>query len=320
MEDAPHCAKRVLVHYSCMGRSNLAVADFQAVLALARHGSFRAASDALGLSASAMSRQISALEQRLEVRLFDRDTRNLRPTASGLVFARLAERLVNTAEDVLAEFEMHASARRGRLTIAGLPSVTAGLLPTLLRAFIDDHPDVDLHIMDAPSGGVIDAVELGAADIGFTAGTPSARSRLTFQPLFDEEFVAIGAPDGPLRDQRPYGWQEILAMPFIAMAPGTSVRELIDAACQRVGHTLAPRFEVAHLATTGAMIAQGLGVTALPTLTLPVLRMNELVERRMEGFGVRRRIGLVRHPSRSLSPLARAFLEHVRTDARSTRG
>ena len=294
-----------------MRRSNLAIAEFEALLALAHHGSFRAASDAFGLSPSAMSRQIAAIEARLGVRLFDRDTRNVRPTASGRVLIRLAERLVNTAEDVAAEFEAHTSARRGRLTIAGLPSVTAGLLPRLLRLFLADHPDVDLRIMDSPSGGVIEAVELGAADIGFTAGTPATRSRLHFQPLFEDAFVAVGAPGGPLADDRSYAWSEVLSMPFITMAPGTSVRELIDGACQRLGHALEPRFEVVHLATAGALIAQGLGVTALPTLTLPVLRMNELIQRPLADLGLRRRIGLVRHPRRSLSPLAAAFLDHA---------
>lgn len=288
------------------------VTDFQAVLALIRAGSFRTASEEMRQSPSAMSRQISALEDRLGARLFDRDTRNVVPTASGLAFARVAERMVNTAEDVMAEFEAHVSARHGTLTIAGLPSVTAGLLPKLLRSFSAEHPDIDLRIIDALSGSVLDAVEAGVADIGFTAGTVSARSKLAFQPLMDDEFVAIGTADGPLNEPRGYGWAELVRMPFIAMAQGTSVRELIDGACMRIGHTLAPRFEVAHLATAGALVAEGLGITALPTLTLPVLRTERLIQRPIPDFGARRRIGLVRRSGRSLSPAAHAFLAHVR--------
>lgn len=295
-----------------MNRNNPTLSDFQTVLVLLRRGSFRAASDELGLSPSAVSRQISALEARLGTRLFDRDTRNVVPTASGRAFGRVAERMVNTAEDVMAEFDAHLSARNGRLTIAGLPSVTAGLLPGLLRSFTAEYPDIDLRIVDALSGSVLEAVETGAADIGFTAGTVSARSRLAFQPLMDDAFVAIGAPGGPLSQDRPYRWGELVGMPFIAMAQGTSVRELIDGACLRIGRTLAPRFEVAHLATAGALVAEGLGITALPTLTLPVLRTEALIQRPIPDFGARRRIGLVRRSGRSLSPPARAFLEHVR--------
>lgn len=288
------------------------LSDFRAVLALRDAGSFRAAAEGLGLSTSALSRQLAALETRLGTRLFDRDTRNVTPTTSGRSFARLAERMINTADDVMAEFDAHVSASHGRLTIAGLPSVTAGLLPGLLASFTEAHPNIDLRIIDALSGSVVEAIETGRADIGFTAGTVSTRMRLAFQPLLDDIFVAVGAPTGPLAEDRAYGMAELVEMPFIAMEAGTSVRELLDGACQRAGRALAPRFEVAHLATAGALVAEGLGITVLPTLTLPVLPTDRLVRRAIRDFGAKRRIGLVRPSGRSLSPAAIAFLDHVR--------
>lgn len=295
-----------------MDRNKPSLADYYAVATIVDYGSFRAAAERLGLSASALSRQIAALEARQGARLFDRDTRNVVPTASGLAFARVAERAINVIEDGMREFEAHLSARNARLTIAGLPSVTTALLPDLLRGFTAQYPDVDLRIMDGLSDSVLEAVESGAADIGFAAGTVSARRRLDFQPLLNDPFVAIGTEDGPLAEERSYDWSEIVGMPFIAMAEGTSVRELIDGACIRIAVPLSPRFEAAHLATAGALVAAGLGVTALPTLTLPVLDMNVLVRRTIKGFGATRRIGLVRRAGRTLSPAATAFLSFVK--------
>jgi LysR family transcriptional regulator, carnitine catabolism transcriptional activator len=311
MPQGVHCENRQDLHNCCMTRNNATLQDYLAVLALARGGSFRAAAEDLGLSPSALSRQIAALEDRLEARLFDRDTRNVSLTRSGEVFARIAERMVHTAQDAQAEFDAHLSARHGHLTIAGLPSVTTALLPRILRSFSAAHPDIDLRIIDALSGSVIEAVETGRADLGFAAGTVSARSRLSFLPLMDDAFVAIGAPDGPLAEDRAYDWAELVRMPFIAMAQGTSVRELLDGACLRLGQPLSPRFEVAHLATAGALVAEGLGVSALPELTLPVLRTDRLIRRPIRDFGAKRRIGLVRRTGRSLTPAAQAFLTHV---------
>ncbi|MBS8226371.1 LysR family transcriptional regulator [Vannielia litorea] len=297
-------------------RNTPSLTDYRIVRALTDQGAFRAAAETLGMSPSALSRQLAALESQLDVRLFDRDTRNVAPTASGEAFARLAERMLNTAEDVMEEFGAHLSASRGRLTIAGLPSVTAGLLPGLLKSFAATHPGIDLRIVDALSGNVIEAIEAGRADIGFTAGTVSARMRLAFHPLLDDHFVAVGAPDGPLMEERSYTLSELTAMPVIAMEVGTSVRELLDGACQRGGLALTPRFEVAHLATAGALVAEGLGITILPTLTLPVLPMERLVQRPVGNFGAKRRIGLVYQAGRSISPTARAFLEHTRQNLR----
>ena len=291
-----------------MNRNTPSISDFHAALTVSESGTFRAASEALGMSASALSRQIAALEARLGTRLFDRDTRNVTPTTSGLAFARLAERMINTSMDVMAEFDAHLSASNGRLTIAGLPSVTAGLLASFTLA----HPDIDLRIIDALSGSVVETIETGRADIGFTAGTMSARMRLTFHPLMDDPFVAVGAPQGPLSEDRAYDLAELVDMPLIAMEPGTSVRELLDGACQRLDRVISPRFEVAHLATAGALVAVNLGITLLPTLTLPVLPMGRLVQRPISDFGAKRRIGIVHQPGRSLSPTASAFLAHVR--------
>lgn len=293
-------------------RNTPSLGDYHVALTLHQHGSFRAAAEALGMSPSSLSRQLAALEAQLGVRLFDRDTRNVAPTASGHAFARLAERMLNTAEDVTDEFAAHLSANRGRLTIAGLPSVTAGLLPGLLRSFSETHAGIDLRIIDALSGSVVEAIETGRADIGFTAGTVSARLRLSFHPLLDDHFVAVGAPDGPLADGRSYRMAELVAMPLIAMEVGASVRELLDGACQRNGLAMSPRFEVAHLATAGALVAEGLGITILPTLTLPVLPMERLVQRPVKDFAAKRRIGLVHQAGRSLSPAAKAFLDHAK--------
>ena len=290
-----------------MNHNNCSLSDFRAIARIAELGSFRAAAETLGLSPSALSRQITNIEARLETRLFDRDTRNVTLTAQGAALARISRRMVNVAEDGMAEFRAYLSARSGRLTIAGLPSVTVAFLPKILKRFVAEYPDIDLRIIDALSGGVIDAVESGEADLGFAAGTVSTRSRLDFQPIMDDDFVAVGLPDGPLRSERAYDWVELMDMPFIAMAPGTSVRELVDGACLRFGRDLAPRFEVAHLATAGALVEAGLGITALPTLTLPVLNMGDLTYREIRDFGARRRIGLVRQPGRSLSPSALAF-------------
>ncbi|QEW17980.1 HTH-type transcriptional regulator GltC [Marinibacterium anthonyi] len=296
-----------------MMRNKLDLGDYAAVLTLCQSGAFRTAAEALGVSTSSLSRQISGLEQRLGTRLFDRDTRNVSPTAQGRVLADIAERMLNTAGSGMAEFESFLAARNGRLVIAGLPSVTAGLLPELLQRFTVTHPNVDLRILDALSDSVVRAVETGEADLGFTAGTIGATARLSFHRILDDEFVAVGTADGPLAQDRPYGWAELVDMPFIAMARGTSVRELLDSACLRIGRALEPRFEVTHLATAGALVGQGLGITALPTLTLPVLGASRHVLRPIPDFGAKRRIGLVWRSGRTLSPAAQSFVDLVRS-------
>ena len=104
-----------------MNSTNFDLGECRAMLAVYAVCSFRLAAEQLGMSPSSLSRLITGLEVRIGARLFDRDTRNVIPTEEGRAFAALAERLVITVEGGAADFTAFLEARRGRLTIAGLP-------------------------------------------------------------------------------------------------------------------------------------------------------------------------------------------------------
>jgi LysR family carnitine catabolism transcriptional activator len=290
-----------------MKRINVDLFELQAFARLAALRSFRAAAEELGLSGSALSRLIARVEDRLGTRLFDRDTRNVVLTPSGETLQQLTERILNEAATALTEFEAYLAARHGRVALAGLPSVTASLLPRLVAHFIALHPAIEVVIIDALSDGVLAAMLEGRADIGFTAGAVDGSGRLSFKPLLEDDLVAVAPFRGMLVKERPYDWCELTEQPFIAMARGTSVRALTDAACAQAGLAVRPRFEVAHLATAGALVAAGLGVTALPSLTLPVLGRGPFDVRPLAAPRMVRRIGMVQVTGRTMSPAARAF-------------
>lgn len=291
-----------------MKRINVDLSELQAFARLAELCSFRAAAETLGLSGPALSRLVARVEGKLGTRLFDRDTRNVALTPQGEALRLLTSRVLDEAATALTEFDAYLAARRGRVTIAGLPSVAASLLPGLVARFLASHPEVEVSIIDALSDGVVAAVLEGRADLGFTAGSPDGSGRLSFRPLVEDEFVAVGAVGGPLAEDRAYAWRELARHPFVAMAPGSNVRAFTDAAYARAGLAAArPRFEVAHLATAGALVAADLGITALPSLTLTVLGRERFAVRRLEAPRTVRRIGVVQANGRTLSPAAQAF-------------
>lgn len=293
-----------------MKRINLDIYELQVFLRLAELRNFRAAAKEVGLSGPALSRMVGRIESRVGARLFDRDTRNVALTAQGEALRRTAQRIVGEVESALVEFRGFLEADRGRVSLAGLPSVTAGFLPPLIARFAEQRPDVEVVIEDALSDGVVAAVADGRADLGFTAGLMESTDRLTFRPLLQDRFVAIAAP-GILEPGRTYTWAELLAFPFITMARGTSVRALTEAAAAQGGLLLRPRFEVSHLATAGALVAAGLGVSALPMMTLPVLGRSALELCPLEKPAMIRHIGLVRATGTTLSPAAQIFHDLV---------
>jgi len=255
--------------------------DLEIFCAVFETGSFTAAARRLGLTAATTSKSVLALEKRLGVRLFERTTRQVRPTEAGeTLHARVAPALaeIEDAEDVVAS---DRSALRGRVRL-DVP-VTAGvhLLAGPLARFRLRFPEIDLLVtsadgytdlvaervdvalrMDvlAPSGLI--ARPLGRARI-FTCASPEYLARCgtprRIEDLAAHDCIAYVRQD----DGRPFPWR---------FASGRSVREWTPPLRLCVNDGGANR----ALAIAGAGLIQDLGFSLLDDLCagrlVPILR------------------------------------------------
>jgi DNA-binding transcriptional LysR family regulator len=290
-----------------------------AFLHLARSGSFSEAARLQGVSQPAISRTVQQLEEAIGHRLFDRTTRSVALTPTGQELLPIAERLVAEFDNSFGELARFIAGRRGRVAVAALPSIAAVLLPPAIARYREDHPDVEVAIMDGLSGSVLDAVAEGRADIGLTI-KPSPRATLNYRPLMSDEFGLVCRPDDALAGKSPLPWSVFAQRPFVAMAPESSVRQMTDAAFLQAGLAIPPLYGCAFLGTTGHLVAAGLGITALPRLTLPLLGRLGLVWRRLERPVMRRHLGAVTRVGRTPSPAALDFLAALQRQERMPEG
>ena len=284
-------------------------------LAVAETGSFSGAARRLGLSQPALSRTVRLLEDALGARLFDRDTRNVALTPVGAELRPIAERLGAEFGGAFGELARFVAGGRGQITVAALPSIAAVLLPPAIAALRAERPDVDVVIEDGLSGPVLDAVRDGRADIGLTV-QPTPSGSLDYRPLLSDVFGLVCRDDDAAATRDTAAWTVFARRPFVAMAPASSVRLTTDAVFAAAGLAVAPLFQCAFLGTAGGLVAAGLGLTALPRLTLPLTAAHGLVWRPLVGPATRRHMGIVTRANRSLSPAAAALLDLIEVEAR----
>ncbi|OGB26917.1 MAG: LysR family transcriptional regulator [Burkholderiales bacterium RIFCSPLOWO2_02_FULL_57_36] len=168
-------------------------------------GSFTAAATAAGVTPAAVSRSIARLEQRLNLRLFVRSTRQIRLTEAGRTYFEECREALNR----LLEAERTASGEQarpsGRLRIS-LPTTYGHyrVLPVMPR-FQESYPDVqvELHI----SNRNVDFFEEGF-DLAIRA-RPPADSAMIARKLEDAELVIVGAPDYLKRTGQPSTLEEL---------------------------------------------------------------------------------------------------------------
>lgn len=296
-------------------RINITPQQLNAFLHVAAVGSFSEAGRALGLSQPALSRTIRTIEEVLGERLFDRDTRHVVLTPAGAALRPIAERVVAEFDGGFSELAQFVAGKRGRVTIAALPSIAAVLLPRALVRYRRCFPDVEFLIQDGLQGSVLAAVGEGRADIGLTVKPPPTDD-LDYRPLVFDEFYLLCRADNALAHREgPLPWAVFADHPFVAMAGSSSVRAMTDAAFLQAGLAVAPLYECAFLGTTGHLVAAGLGITALPRLSLPLAAATGLAACPLTAPLLRRHIGMVTRARRSVPPAARAFLKALEAEA-----
>jgi DNA-binding transcriptional LysR family regulator len=165
-------------------------------------GGFQAAEVALNKGRSAISMDITALEQRLGLRLCLRGRAGFALTDAGQVVYAAALRLFNDVE----RFRDHVAAAANRLTgrvallvVDNIVSVAAGPLTRALGSFARRHPDVRLDLGSAPAATVQRAVLDGEADLGVSV-VPRPMEQLALVPLFRETLLLYCGRANPLFD------------------------------------------------------------------------------------------------------------------------
>ncbi len=287
---------------------NISTRQLQAFITLARECNFTRAAAACHLSQPAFSALIRQLEETLGVRLFDRSTRHVEPTAEGIEFEVAARRMLDDVAIALSDMRERAARKRGRVSIALLPSLAADWLPSVLAGFRAKHPGIEMQVADVLSEPCIERVRAGQADFALAAtrvDTPELRA----EPFCSDDFHLVCLADHPLTKLREVRPKDLVAWPFIHLSRTSSVRQYIDAATHP--QTLPSVLEVDQLATVSGMVLAGLGISIVPALALFQFRAPGLVTQPVRWSGLTRRIYLVRRRDRQLSIAAKGFYEWV---------
>ncbi|MEA3113722.1 MAG: hypothetical protein QOG58_3521 [Caballeronia sp.] len=158
--------------------------------AIVDSGSFAAASEALDMSQSGVSRSVARLEARLGIRLFDRTTRSVKLTDEGRRFYEQIVPLLSGLEEAAASASQGASAVRGRLRVNIDPFFSRLFLGPRLGAFVEKYPELHLDLITSNQLG--DMVADGF-DLAVRFGQPR-ESTLIARKLLDTRVITVASP------------------------------------------------------------------------------------------------------------------------------
>jgi LysR family transcriptional regulator, benzoate and cis,cis-muconate-responsive activator of ben and cat genes len=151
---------------------------------------FSRASERLYIAQSALSRQIQQLESEINIKLFDRDKRNVKLTPAGEFLKNEWKRMTNEADDILRHARQINSGEVGRIRLGHPGSAIYSILPKALGIMQQQIPDVKIELIEITELELIDGLLNYQIDVGLTREI-SSNPILESRSLFAENFALV---------------------------------------------------------------------------------------------------------------------------------
>jgi DNA-binding transcriptional LysR family regulator len=233
------------------------------LVAIARHGTFARAADAIGLTQSAVSLHVKALEQEFGALLFDRTHRQPVLTVAGQTALERAREILALYDAIAGELTVEGELA-GRFRLGAIQTALVGVLPEALAVIRARHPRLRIQVYAGLSAELANRVEAGDLDAAITTGLVKPHpAGLTATPLYQDGFWLLGPPG--LLAATAAGLLD--SLPFIRFDAQAWAGRMVDRELRRLGLQVQEDMVLDSQQAIIRMVVRGLGVAIVPLST-----------------------------------------------------
>jgi len=263
------------------------------------------------IAASAVSKRLGELEQRLATELFVRSNKGAQPTAAAFALLHLARGVLNDLDGLVLQMSEYASGLRGQVRVFANISAITQFLPEQLKSFMAQYPQIQVHLQERISSVIAKAVADNAADVGILNDGLYGEG-LSLLPYQEDELVVIAPKGHALSRRKSVRLAQVLDHEFVGAHPGSAMNNLLTKAAADLGRPLRLRIQVSSYDALCLMVAAGLGLGVMPrksaALFLPSLALQCIA---LDEPWARRRLVVCVRDLQALSPAARLLVQHL---------
>lgn len=296
---------------------NITLKQVRTFVTIAQSKSFAEAGEILHLSQPALSISMKNLEETVGGKLLARSTRTLSLTPEGKLFLPIAKRLLSDFDDAFIELSELFSLKRGNLSLAAMPSFASTHLPQHLLAFTTKYQEIKVRVHDVIAEEAVTMVQTGKVEFAISFD-PGEFDDLNFETLFSDQLLAVFPEDHALAQvdalvqADDLTWQQLSQYPFIALQRPSSIRMLMESTLAEQELFLQIKYESNQLATVVQMVANKLGVSAIPSLYKQQIQALKIQHSPLTSPTISRRVGIITRKRYPLSQSAQFFVKLLR--------
>lgn len=281
----------------------------EAFVAIAELGSFNRAADYLNLSQAALSHRIRKIEADLGVQLLIRSTRDVLLTKEGQALLPQVRRNLAHLSEAYDGLRKLSHGKQDRLALACLPTIANYYLPSILRQFCDECPDIAVQLHDQPMGRIYELVQAGEVEFGISI-MGAKHWDLDIREIFTEPYVLLVHRDHPLARQKKVARTDLAGQPFVRINTQSTNRQLVHDALGDYRDTIVWRYEVQNAAMAMSLVAEGAALTVLPALTANLSR-HQLAALQFSDVNLTRTLGVATRRGWTLTKPAERLLTMI---------
>lgn len=231
-------------------------------------GSIARAAERLHLSQSAATQALADLERLLDLKLFERHARGARATPAGRALVGAARGTLAGLRDAAQALASISHGAPAMLRLGAIPAATARLMPGLLEAFAEAHPDVHLELHEDRGSRLLPLLSAGMLDAVFCRRPAQLPPGFAFEPLCDDAIVVIAAAQHPLAGKRGLRLPDLVDSCWVMPAAHTQLRDVFE----RIVRPALPQARLLPVSTLSMALLDGLlrrpGAVALAPASL----------------------------------------------------
>ena len=275
---------------------------------LAESESFTKAAQINGVTQSAVSQQISALERQFKSLLIERSKKKFRLTREGQVLYDYSKQIIQTFDSLhnkLAELKDIIS---GTIRVATIYSIGLHDLPPYIKKFMKNYPTVNIHVEYRRANQVYDDVLSNVVDLGLVA-YPVKDAKLEIIPLRKEPLVLICHPQHPFTKQKAIKLKQLAGQKVIGFEPDIPTRKALDKILKEyeveVKHVM--EFDNVETVKRAVEIDAGISIVPLGTVVQEISKQT-LASVTIEDGEFYRPLAAIYKKNKVLSPAMKQFL------------
>ncbi len=270
--------------------------------------SFSKAAKLNGITQSAVSQQLRAMERHYNILIVDRSQKQFRLTAEGRRLYDASREILRIAEKLNSELQEMKSVVSGPINLSTIYSIGLHELPTYVKRFLQEYPSVNLRVEYRRSNHVYEDILHNSFDIGLVA-FPVKMKGVEVVPFREDVLVLICHPGNPLASKKSVSLGEIAREKFVGFDADIPTRKAIDAMFREKRLELDPVMEFDNIETVKRAVEIDAGVAIVPRATVEhELARRALAAVEIEARDRKRPLAILYRKGRVLTPAMEKFI------------